>query len=251
MLKKWKVTVPQLSGSTPRKAYIWLPDSYDEEPDKRYGVLYMFDGHNIFLDEEAAFGKSWGMKQYMEETKKELIIVAVECNHEGNHRLMEYSPVSYRNKQHGFIPGKAHIYMKWLTGWLKPFIDKTYRTLPDPEHTALAGSSMGGLIALYGVTAYNHVFRKAASLSPSLWVSPGKLLAMVSGGNFAPDTVVYMSYGQNEMNNHKSSRWALSVVARELFARGVNLTFRVVPGADHSEAAWEKQVPGFMECLDL
>lgn len=251
MLKKWTVTVPPLSGNTPRKAYVYLPDSYEEEPDKRYGVLYMFDGHNIFLDEDAAFGKSWGMKKYMDDSEKELIIVAVECNHQGNHRLMEYTPVSYRNKNHGFVPAKAPVYMKWMVQWLKPYIDKHYRTLPDPEHTALAGSSMGGLIALYGVTAYNHVFRKAASLSPSLWVSPGKLLAMVAGGNYAPDTVIYMSYGQNEMGNHKANRWVLRTVATELFAKGVNLTFRVVPNADHSEGAWEKQVPVFMDCLGL
>ena len=107
MLKKWNVTIPSLSGDHPRKTYIWLPDSYEEDPEKRYPVLYMFDGHNIFRDEYAAFGKSWGMEAYMEQTGKELIIVAVECNHEGNHRLMEYSPVSYRNKKHGSIPGKA------------------------------------------------------------------------------------------------------------------------------------------------
>ena len=251
MLKKWNVTVPRLSGDRPRKTYIWLPDSYDENPDRHYGVLYMFDGHHIFLDEYAAFGKSWGMKQYMEETGKDLIIVAVECNHQGNHRLMEYSPVSYRNAKHGFVPGKAPIYMKWMTEFLKPWVDRHFRTLPDREHTSLAGSSMGGLIALYGVTAYNHIFRQAACLSPSLWVSPGQLLTMVATGKYAPDTVIYLSYGQNEMGNHKANRWAVSSVSRELLAKGVNLTLRIVPDADHSEAAWEKQVPVFMECLGL
>ena len=53
MLKKWDVTIPELSGAVPRKAYIFLPDSW-EECEKRYPVLYMFDGHNIFLDEDAA-----------------------------------------------------------------------------------------------------------------------------------------------------------------------------------------------------
>ena len=251
MLKKWTVTVPSLSGDTPRKAYIWLPDSYEDEPEKRYPVLYMFDGHNIFLDEEAAFGKSWGMKDYMEKTGKELIIVAVECNHEGNHRLMEYTPVSYRNAKHGVIPARAATYMKWMTHWLKPFIDRHYRTLPEPENTALAGSSMGGLIALYGAISYNHVFRKAASLSPSFWVAPAKMLALVSKAVCAEDTVIYMSYGQKEMGNHKANRWILGMISRELYCKGVNLTFRVVPGADHSEGAWEKQVPAFMECLGL
>ena len=97
MLKKWNVTIPRLSGDKPRRAYIYLPDSYEKNPDKRYPVMYMFDGHNVFVDEDATFGKSWGMKKFMDETKKDLIIVAVECNHEGNRRLVEYAPFAYEN----------------------------------------------------------------------------------------------------------------------------------------------------------
>jgi len=251
MLKKWNVTIPNLSGKTPRKTYVWLPDDYEEQPEKRYAVLYMFDGHNIFRDEYAAFGKSWGMENYLLSTGKDLIIVAVECNHEGNNRLMEYSPVTYRNKKHGFIPGKAPVYMKWLVDSLKPYVDKTLRTYPDRDHTSLAGSSMGGLIALYGVTAYNHIFRQAVCLSPSLWVAPAKMLSMISRARYIPDTVIYLSYGQNEMGNHKANRWAIIAAAKELYAKGVNLTLRVVRDAYHCEAAWEKEVPIFMECLEL
>lgn len=251
MLKIWNVRIPALSGSKPQRAYVYLPDSYETEPEKRYPVLYMFDGHNIFRDEYAAFGKSWGMEEFLRHTGKELIIVAVECSHEGNHRLMEYSPVTYRNKAHGFIPGKAPVYMKWMVEKLKPHVDKTLRTLPDREHTSLAGSSMGGLIALYGVSAYNHIFRQAACLSPSLWVAPGKLLTMVTRAKYAPDTVIFLSYGQNEMGNHSPNRWAIFSVAAELYAKGVNLTLRIVPEAYHCEAAWAKEVPIFMECLNL
>ena len=251
MLIKWNVTIPKLSGNTPRKAYVWLPDDYEKNPEKRYGVLYMFDGHNIFRDEYAAFGKSWGMEQYMRTTGKDLIIVAVECSHEGNNRLMEYAPITYRNKEQGSITGKAPLYMKWLVHQLKPYVDNTFRTCPDRDHTSLAGSSMGGLIALYGVTAYNHIFRQAVCLSPSLWVAPAKLLAMVARGKYAPDTAVYLSYGQNEMGNHSANRWIINAVCNELYAKGVNLTARVVREAYHCEAAWEKEVPIFMNCLEL
>ena len=94
MVKKWNVTIPKLSGDKPRQAYIYLPASYEKEPDKRYPVMYMFDGHNVFFDSDATYGKSWGMNKFMEESKKELIIVGVECNHEGNRRLVEYSPLT-------------------------------------------------------------------------------------------------------------------------------------------------------------
>ena len=249
MLIKWNVTIPKLSGNTPRKAYVWLPDDYENDPDKRYGVLYMFDGHNIFRDEYAAFGKSWGMEDYMRATGKDLIIVAVECNHHGNHRLMEYSPVSYRNKEHGLIPGKAPVYMKWLVNQLKPYVDKTFRTLPDRDHTSLAGSSMGGLIALYGVSAYNHIFRQAACLSPSLWVAPWKVNDLVQRAKLTPDTVIYMDYGSREMGNRKAMRKVFASVTARLMDKGVWLTSRIVPNGDHCEACWEEQIPVFMHVL--
>ena len=176
MVKKWNVTIPKLSGDKPRKAYIYLPDSYAKEPEKRYPVMYMFDGHNVFFDEEATFGKSWNMNKFMQETGKELIIVGIECNHEGNKRLIEYAPFTYTNSEHGKIKGKGSITMNWLVRNLKPYVDKEYRTLPDRKNTIIAGSSMGGLMALYGGTVYNHVFQRAACLSPSLWVSPGQVL---------------------------------------------------------------------------
>ena len=251
MLIKWKVTIPKLSGNNPRKAYVWLPDDYEANPEKRNGVLYMFDGHNIFRDEYAAFGKSWGMEDYMRTTRRDLIIVAVECNHQGNSRLQEYAPVTYRNKEQGSITGKAPAYMNWLVHQLKPYVDKTFRTLPDRNHTSLAGSSMGGLIALYGIGAYNHVFRQAACLSPSLWVAPAKLLAMVAKTSYAPDTAIFLSYGQQEMKNHSANHWIISAVAGELYVKGVNLTLRIVRDGYHCEAAWEKEVPIFMDSLEL
>ena len=105
MLKKWNVTIPKLSGDKARRAYIWLPETYEKNPEKRYPVMYMFDGHNVFLDEDATYGKSWGMAKYMKENPRDLIIVAVECNHEGNRRLVEYSPLTYKNSEHGSIKG--------------------------------------------------------------------------------------------------------------------------------------------------
>ena len=251
MLKKWNVTIPELSGNTPRKAYVYLPDSWEENTEMRYPVLYMFDGHNIFLDEDATFGKSWGMKKFLDETEKELIVVAVECNHQGNRRLCEYAPFSYRNKEHGHIQGTAPILMDWMVNKLKPYIDANYPTLPDREHTAIAGSSMGGLIALYGSLTYNHVFQRAACLSPSLWICPRKVLAMIAGSAMAPDSTIYLDYGEHELCNHRGNLRILRRTAGALLKKKANLTFRIIPNGNHSEASWEKQIPVFMECLGL
>ena len=251
MVNKWEVTIPKLSGERPRKAYIYLPASYGKDKEKRYPVMYMFDGHNVFFDEDATYGKSWGMNKYMEKSRKELIIVGVECNHEGNRRLVEYAPFRYENSEHGKINGKGNVYMNWLVKTLKPYIDEHYRTLPDRANTIIAGSSMGGLIALYAVCAYNHVFQRAACLSPSLWVSPGKVLEMVARAHIRRDTTVYMDYGALEIFNHAANEEAMISTAHMLLTKRVNLAMRVVPDGTHSEASWEKQIPIFMECLGL
>ena len=251
MVKKWNVTIPKLSGDKTRRAYIYLPESYDKNKDKRYPVMYMFDGHNVFFDSDATFGKSWGMNKYMTTTKKDLIIVAVECNHEGNMRLQEYCPFTYENATHGKIKGKGKTYMKWLITELKPYIDANYRTLPDRLNTIIAGSSMGGLMALYAVCVFNHVFQRAACLSPSLWISSGKTLEMIARAPIRNDTCIYMDYGSEEMFNHAANQESLISTSHLLLTKRVDLCLRVVPGGTHSEASWERQIPIFMECLGL
>ena len=250
MLKKWDVTIPSLTGDAPRKAYIYLPEYYDDDPGRRFPVMYMFDGQNIFLDEDASFGKSWGMYNFMHWTRKPLIIVAVECNRFGE-RFNEYAPVTYQNKEHGFIKGKGRLYMNWLINELKPYIDANYRTLPDRRNTIIAGSSMGGLMALYASTVYNHVFSRAAALSPSLWVSPYKVKRLVENAEVGSDTIIYMDYGSQELSNHGAMLQRLTDMSMLLLSKGVNLTFRIVPGGDHSESSWERQLPIFMECLGI
>jgi len=251
MIIRFETTIPALTGTKPRKAYIYLPDSYQTSKDVRYPVMYMFDGHNVFFDKDATYGKSWGMNKYLTEYKKELIVVAVECNHVGDGRLREYSPFSYVNSTLGRIVGKGKVYMDWLVKTLKPQIDAKYRTLPDRANTIICGSSMGGLMALYGATAYNRVFQRAACLSPSVWVSPGKVVEMVAKAEIKNDTCIYMDYGSQEMYNHISTSEALISVAHLLLTKRVNLAFRIVPGGTHSEASWEKQIPVFMDCLGL
>ena len=251
MVKKWSITIPTLTGKGTRRAYIYLPNSYRRQKNRRFPVLYMFDGHNVFFDSDATYGKCWGMKEYLDRTRKDLIVVAVECNHKGNDRLEEYSPFSFENETLGTIKGKGKKYMDWLTKSLKPYIDENYRTLPDRENTLIGGSSMGGLMALYGAVCYNHVFQRAACLSPSLWVDADQVLQMIAGAKMKNDTCIYMDYGSVEMYNHEASASALIATAHLLLTKHVDLTFRIVPGGTHSEASWEKQIPIFMDCLGL
>ncbi len=250
MVKKWKITIPELTGIEQRNVYLYLPDSYEWDHEKRYPVLYMFDGHNVFFDQDATYGKSWGMKEYLDSTQDQIIVAAVECNHSPDHgRLREYSPFSFQDPQLGRITGLGKVTMDWMVHTLKPTIDQHYRTLPGREHTWIAGSSMGGLMSLYGLIQYNFVYSRAAALSPSLWTAADKIQDMITLARVEKDTVLYMDYGQEEFCNHPGMQKDFGIIAAKLMDKGILLTCRLVPGGTHCEASWERQLPFFMNTL--
>lgn len=251
MLERFPVTVPLPSHQQEeRTAYIYLPDSYEKSRRKRYPVLYMFDGHNVFLDEDATFGKSWGMLDFMKRTRTPLIIAAVECSHDPNHgRLKEYSPYTFEDKRLGVIQGRGQTTMDWLINEFKPMVDSHYRTLPDRAHTFIAGSSMGGLMSLYALLSYNHVFSRAAALSPSLWTAPDQIAALIQKADLHPNTVLYMDYGSKEFGNHDDMRNDFFNLSSMLLQKGVFMNLRIVPGGSHCEASWEEQIPFFIRTL--
>ncbi len=250
MVKRWKVMFPALDGPDERTAYIYLPESYTQDTDTRYPVLYMFDGHNVFFDTDATYGKCWGMKEYMDFTETQMIIAAVECSHDPNHgRLKEYSPYTFSDPALGKIPGLGKKTMEWLIHSFKTEIDSSYRTLPDREHTYIAGSSMGGLMSLYAVLEYNSVFSRAAALSPSIWAGRRRLEALAERARLLPGTAVYMDYGSEELSSHKDMLSCFENMAHQLLCRGIYVTSRIVPLGTHCEASWEKQLPFMMHTL--
>ena len=249
MIESFDTTLPAITGKKKRKVWVYIPEEAAES-DTRYPVLYMMDGHNLFYDDVATYGKCWGLKEYMDETHTPMIIVGVDCNHGKNHgRLSEYSPFTFSDPSFGRVYGRGKLFMEWLTGTLKPFIDAEYPTLPERENTFLAGSSMGGLMTLYGLTAFNGYFSRGAALSPSVWVGPKRLWRMFREAEIAPDTVLYMDYGSEEMGNHDDMRTGFAQTAAVLMGRGIHVTARIVPGGTHCEASWEKQIPFFMNTL--
>ena len=152
-----------------RPLHIWLPEEYDQS-EERYPLMYFFDGHNLFLNEDATYGKSWGLKEYLENWSKPMIVVGIECGHEGEERLREYLPYPATGEHFGKIDGIGDETLRWMVEELKPVIDAEYRTWPFRECTGIAGSSMGGLMALYGAVHYNRWFSKAACISSALGI---------------------------------------------------------------------------------
>ncbi len=250
VVEKWEITIPELTGETKRRAYVYLPSSYETRRNRRYPVLYMFDGHNVFFDEDATYGKSWGMKDYLDRTHTQIIVAAVECSHSpDNGRLREYSPFTFSDPEFGSVEGLGDVTMNWLVRTFKPGIDSAYRTMPERRTTWIAGSSMGGLMSLYALIKYNAVFSRAAALSPSLWTAPEKLIRMIDRAKPRAGTVLYMDAGSKEIGTRQDLRQIFARVSAHLVNRQVLLTSRIVPGGSHCEASWEKQIPFFINVL--
>lgn len=250
MIETWSLRYPAVGGEEERRAYLYLPTMYKTQPERRFPVLYMFDGQNVFFDQDATYGKSWGLGEYLDYTDTPLIVAAVACNtgcH--NERLTEYTPYPFQDAQYGSFAAGGRETLGWYARQLKPLLDQNLRTLPDPAHTFLAGSSMGGLMSLYALLAYNHVFSRAAALSPSLWTAAPRITRLIHQSNPAPDSVLYMDYGSREMSNHPGMLRIFSQTTARLMDKGIWVNSRIVPNGDHCEACWEEQLPFMMETL--
>lgn len=249
MIDRLALPYPAPKGEEPRNAYVYVPEGFPE--DTFFPVLYMFDGHNVFFDEDATYGKSWGMKEFLEENGIPLIVAALECSHDPNAgRLSEYTPFPFDAKRFGgHVPAYGKETMDWYTQVFKPLIDSRYPTVPDREHTFLAGSSMGGLMTVYGVMAYNKVFGGGAALSPSVWVDKKKVLSLIRESEISPRTMLYTDMGDREWLARYNTRRRYGTFLRALTEAGVTLTARIVPGGEHCEASWEKQIPYFIDAV--
>ena len=240
-----------------RPLHIWLPEDYDQS-EERYPVMYFFDGHNLFLNEDATYGKSWGLKEFLEVWSKPMIIVGIECGHEGEERLREYLPYPATGDHFGTIDGIGDETLQWMVEELKPVIDAEYRTWPFRECTGIAGSSMGGLMALFGAVHYNRWFSKAACISGALGICMKPLMEDMTNNPMDPDTRLYLSWGTREAfgledptrddRTSHTYQWN-SRVARRAQKDGASAKLACQVGGGHCEADWEKLVPDFMDYL--
>ena len=220
--------------------------------------MYFFDGHNLFYDSDATYGKSWGLKDFLDHWDKPMMIVGMECSHEGNGRLNEYCPYQAAWGYFGRMEAMGDATMRWITDAVKPMIDQEYRTYQNRACTAIAGSSMGGLMALYGVLRYNWCFSKAACVSSAIGFCMPQIYRDLKAYPVDPDTRVYLSWGTREakgVTDHEhedrtsyTSRRNRSIAVR-LAAQRAAVQIYCQTGGGHCEADWERQVPGIMDFL--
>ena len=251
-----KRDIPFTPANPTRLLHIYLPESYSQVHEL-YPVMYFFDGHNLFSDEDATFGKSWGMKDFLESWGKDIIIVGLECGHVGNERLREYCPYTFRGRfWGGTLKGTGKATLQWMVSALKPVIDRDYRTWPHREATGIGGSSMGGLMALYGAVCFNDWFSKASCVSSTISPCMTPLRSDIKKANLQEDTRIYLSFGTGAASvphptDPLKSRTALQNLAiqDDLREKGARTDFFCQIGGGHNEASWEKQVPRFMDFL--
>jgi len=238
------VEMPQLE--TTRRVQVLLPHDYDSS-DKNYPVLYLHDGQNLF-GAGVGFG-SWAIDQKMailaHRHRHEVILVSID--HGEEERLREFSP--YKTQ---FGRGKGREYINFIVHTLKPQIDAQYRTLTDPSHTGIGGSSMGGLISIYAGLIYPSIFGRLMIFSPSLWVSP-KIYFDAIRFHSPSLTKLYLYGGEKESTymvpNMKRLQEALSRQGYESQEQAPWFQVSIDPIGTHEEAHWSREFPKAVEWL--
>ena len=230
-------------GNT-RQITVYVPPGYDDRADRRYPVLYMQDGQNLFDDSRAFAGTSWRLQSAADDaigarTAEPMIIVGVDHMNAG--RIHEYTPVFDEAKKAG---GGAADYGRMLIEELKPLVDSRYRTLP--ERTSIGGSSLGGLVSLY-LALTRDEFRAAAVMSPSVWWHNRAILETVSEASHRPR--LWLDVGAREGREAVADVRALNDRLRERGWNERNLQFFEDRRADHSERAWAARVRRVLEFL--
>jgi predicted alpha/beta superfamily hydrolase len=223
---------PSIKLRYSRDLIVLLPPGYHKNTKKHYPVLYMHDGQNV-IDPRTSFTKvAWGIdktvdKLYKEGKMQEIIVVGV---YNSPDRLTEYSDSSVGND-----------YMDFLIHEVKPFIDSTYRTLPDRENTATMGSSLGGLISFLLVWKHSDVFSKAACLSSSFSFAGEKTYDMVE--NYTgpkKDIKIYLDHGDKGLESMavQPNQKMRDLLISKGFTLGKDLDYYYAKGGEHNESAW-------------
>jgi predicted alpha/beta superfamily hydrolase len=217
---------------------VWLPPGYEAEGKRRYPVLYLGDGQNLFnLETSYLPDQEWRVDEIATMLiEAELIepIIVVGVDNAGRDRANEYLPT--RVDGNG---GRVDRFGKFLVEEVKPFIDRTYRTKPGAADTALGGSSFGGIMTLCVGLAHPKTFGKLAILSPSVWWDNRRVLKDVEALPRKTGQRIWIDIGTREGTGSVPNAKALhEAFAKKGWRSGRDLAQLVVSGAEHNERAW-------------
>jgi predicted alpha/beta superfamily hydrolase len=219
---------------------VCVPPGYDRDLTRRYPVVYLHDGQNVFDEYPMApFGVQWGVdttaRALMQAGAIEpMILVAI--GNAGRERIDEYTPT--RDAAHD-AGGLADRYGQMLAYEVKPFIDRHYRTKKDAANTGLIGSSLGGLLTLHLGLTHPAVFGKLALMSPSVWWDDRWIVRqLVTAVGGRPDLMIWLDVGLLEKRMLRGARLLCRVLQRRGWRLGEDLEYVEVDGALHDERSW-------------
>lgn len=237
--------------TTDRDVLVYLPPGYAAEEQRRYPVLYLHDGQNLF-DGATSFvpGQEWRV----DETAQALVlaravepVIIVGVYNTGGERVEEYTPSADPKFKVG---GKADLYGRLLVEELKPFIDSHYRTKAGAADTGLGGSSLGGLVTMYLGLRYPEVFGKLAVVSPSVWWDRRRIVSDVKAFESKPHARVWLDMGTDEgANAIDNARLLRDALVSKGWQLGQDLNYFEAEGGKHSEAAWAERVDPILRFL--
>jgi predicted alpha/beta superfamily hydrolase len=227
----YQFVMPELERQ--RSIRLYLPPSY-QGSEKRYPVIYMHDGQNLF-DDMTAFAGEWGVDESLNQlaNNQGLEVIVVGIDNSSDFRMNELSP--WENKRFGEAQGKQ--YMDFIVDVVKPYIDTNFRTQADRLHTAIMGSSMGGLISHYGVHAYPEVFSKAGIFSPAYWYSQD-VFSFTQFKKAPLDARLYVMFGDKEGDGMIADTDKMQRQLRQQGHPRQNTLFKRVPNGEHNEQLW-------------
>ncbi len=233
-----KFNIPQLK--TTRKIWIYLPPDY-ENSKKKYPVVYMHDGQNLF-DDFTSFSGEWSvdetLNEIFKETGKSAIVIGIDNG--GEKRLAEYSP--WNNEKYK-TTGEGDLYVEFLAKTLKPYIDKTYRTEKQASKTIILGSSMGGLISLYVSAKYPNVFGKAGIFSPAFWFVSKDLNQYLNiNKNNLKNSKFYFVAGKNEDETMVPEIESVDKLLLKKSVPEKNIIVKIDEDGTHSESYWKREL---------
>ncbi len=217
----------ELSAPTGGAAYryrIFYPPGYEENPLRRYPVLYMQDGQNLFFPDEAFGGEHWRVRETPEildamNVIGRVIVVGVYPN----------------DRQRDYTAPGSEEYGRFLVGALKPQIDSSCRTLRDPEHTGVMGSSLGGVVSFYLAWQWPEVFGLAACMSSTFgWRDDLRERVLAEPKR---DAKIYLDTGWPG-DNYEVTRDMRSLLVSRGYREGVDLLYLAFPEALHNERYW-------------
>ena len=233
-----------------RDLIVYLPPGYEEQPERRFPILYLHDGQNLF-DGATSFipGMDWHVGHTADQCIRDgrvepLLIVGI--YNAGKQRLGEYTPT--RMPRLG--GGRANRYAKFLLEEVRPFVHGHYRVREGAENTGIGGSSLGGLVSLYLGLRQPQTFGKIAALSPSVWWNERVILRFATTAPVQPLPRVWLDIGTREgpriVDDVERFR---DILIHKGWRPERNLHYERIEGAEHNEAAWARRVGPFLQFL--